>query len=42
MSLDIQSLSNLMIILDISNYKWVLAYVGVESCLVDQICGCQF
>ena len=42
MSLDIQSLSNHMIILDISNYKWVIAYVGVKSCLLDQTRGCQF
>ncbi|KAH0645440.1 hypothetical protein KY284_033324 [Solanum tuberosum] len=42
LALDIQSLANRMIRLNISNSRQVLAYVGVQSSLLDRICGCQF
>ncbi|WMV38877.1 hypothetical protein MTR67_032262 [Solanum verrucosum] len=40
LALDIQSLANRMIRLDISNSRRVLACVGIQSSLLDIICGC--
>jgi len=42
LALDIHSLSKQVIQLDISDYRCVLAYVGIHSSLLDRICGHQF
>ena len=39
---DIQSLSNSMVGLDMSDSRRVLAFMGVQSSLLDRIRGCQF
>ncbi|KAH0730058.1 hypothetical protein KY289_001246 [Solanum tuberosum] len=41
-ALDIQSLANSMVRLDISDSRRVLAFIGVQSSLLDRILGCQF
>ena len=42
LALDIQFLANSMVRLDISDFRHVLAYMGVQSFLYDRIRGCQF
>ncbi|XP_049378066.1 LOW QUALITY PROTEIN: uncharacterized protein LOC125842802 [Solanum stenotomum] len=42
LALDIQSLANSMVRLDISDSRCVLAFMGVQSSLLDRIRGCQF
>ncbi|KAH0660902.1 hypothetical protein KY289_029650 [Solanum tuberosum] len=42
LALDIQSLANSMVRLDISDSRRVLAFLGVQSSLLDRIRGCQF
>ena len=42
LALDIQSLANSMVRLDISDSRRVLAFMEVQSSLLDRIRGCQF
>ncbi|KAH0672578.1 hypothetical protein KY284_023665 [Solanum tuberosum] len=42
LALDIQSLANSMVRLDILDSRRVLAFMGVQSSLLDRIRGCQF
>ncbi|XP_015165551.1 uncharacterized protein [Solanum tuberosum] len=42
LALDIQSLANSMVRLDISDSRRVLSFMGVQSSLLDRIRGCQF
>ncbi|KAH0743021.1 hypothetical protein KY290_032665 [Solanum tuberosum] len=42
LALDIQSLANSMVQLDISDSRRILAFLGVQSSLLDRIRGCQF
>ncbi|KAH0641849.1 hypothetical protein KY290_033468 [Solanum tuberosum] len=42
LTLDIQSLANSMVRLDISDSRRILAFMGVQSSLLDRIRGCQF
>lgn len=37
LALEIQSLANRLVRLDISYSKWILAFIGVQSSLVDKI-----
>ncbi|XP_015161139.1 uncharacterized protein [Solanum tuberosum] len=42
LAMDIQFLANSMVQLDISDPRRVLTHMGVQSALIDRICGCQF